>query len=66
VAVIYDLRIAIEKKIKEKGVDEAKYRGLVGLKAGRLLSLISANTPDDPAAIAKLRNAAREVLGVSL
>ena len=65
-AAMYDLRMAIEKKIESLGLDGAKTRGLIGLKSGKLLTLISPATPDDPAAIAKLRDVAREVLGVSL
>ena len=65
-SAIYDLRMAIEKKIQNDGLDAAKTKGMIALKAGKLLSLISPNTPDDTASITKLRNAAREVLGVSL
>jgi len=66
VSAIYDLRLAIEKKIQDDGLDAAKTKGLIALKAGKLLSLISPNTPDDAASLTKLRGAAREVLGVSL
>lgn len=65
-SAIYDLRLAIEKKIQADGRDMTQTKGLIALKAGKLLSLISPNTPDDPAFIAKLRGAAKEVLGVSL
>jgi hypothetical protein len=41
-------------------------KGKLGLKAGLLISLISANTPDNPASIAKLRLAAMEVLNLAL
>lgn len=59
---MYDLKMAIEKKIKDDGLDVAQYRGLIGLKSGKLLSLINSNTPDDAATMMKLRAAARELL----
>jgi len=65
VSALYDLRIAIEKKIKGDGLDEAKFKGQIGLRAGKLLALITPNTPDDPAVIAKLRQAAKDVLHAS-
>jgi hypothetical protein len=65
-AVLYDLRMAIEKKIEADHLDATHVRGQIGLKAGKLISLISPNTPDDPVVIGKLRSAAREVLGLNI
>ena len=65
-SVLYDLRLLIEAKIKAEGLDAAQIRGQVGLKSGRILSLISPNTPDDPAALAKMRQAARDILHMSV
>ena len=64
--VLYDLKISIDKKISMDGLDSMKLRGQIGLRAGRLLSLIAPNTPDDPVAVAKLRSAAKEFLNVTL
>lgn len=61
-SVLYDLRIAIEKKIKADHLDEAQIKGQIGLRAGKLLSLIGPNTPDDPATISKIRQAASDLL----
>ena len=59
---IYDLKVAIEKKIKDDGHDVAQLRGMIGLKSGKLLSLITPTTPDDPVVIGKLRQTAGELL----
>lgn len=64
-SVLYDLRIAIEKKIKTDRLDEVKVKGQIGLRAGKLLSLIGPNTPDDPVVIAKIKQAASELLHAS-
>jgi hypothetical protein len=66
VGAMYDLRMAIEKKIDEDKLDPAKTRGMIGLKAGRLLSFITPSTADDPATITKMRDAARELLHANL
>ena len=64
--VLYDLRVAIEEKIKKDGLDPAEVRGKIGLRTGRLMSLLSPTTPDDPVVIAKYRLAAKEVLKLNL
>ena len=63
---LYDLKILIEANIAAGGLDSAEVRGKIALRAGRLLSFISPNTPDDPDGIAKLKRAAKEVLNLSL
>ena len=63
---LYDLKLKIEEKIKADGLDAAEVRGKIGLKSGKLLALISATTPDDPAAVAKMKQAAKDVLNLSL
>jgi hypothetical protein len=65
VSLLYDLRVLIDNKIKADGLDEITVRGEIGLRAGRLVSLISPRTPDDPVALAKLRQAAKDVLHMS-
>jgi hypothetical protein len=63
---LYDMRLAIENKIKADGLDAMAIKGQIGLRSGRVLVLISASTPDDPVAVAKLKKAAKEVLNLSL
>ncbi len=66
VSQLYDLRLRIEEKIKNAGLDPMEIKGKIGLRSGKLLALISPTTPDDPQAIAKLKLAAREVLNLNL
>ncbi len=63
---LYDLRMAIENKIKTEGLDATEVKGKIGLRSGRILALISANTPDDPVAVAKLKQAVKDVLNINL
>ncbi|MFZ0951884.1 MAG: hypothetical protein WAN17_06435 [Candidatus Sulfotelmatobacter sp.] len=62
---LYDLKLLIEKKIKADGLDANAVRGKIGLQSGRMLLLIDANSKDDPAAVASLRQAIKEVLNIS-
>jgi hypothetical protein len=64
VSKLYDLKLLIENKIKTDGLDAMAVKGKIGLRSGRTLALISPTTPDDPAALAKLRQAAKEVLNL--
>ena len=66
VSQLYDLRMLIEAKIKTFGLDAKDTKGKIGLRSGKLLAFISPTTPDDPAAIAKLKLAAKEVLNLNL
>lgn len=63
---LYDMRMEIEAKIKSSGMDAMDVKGKIGLRSGKLLAFITPTTPDDPASIAKLRAAAKEVLNLSL
>jgi hypothetical protein len=65
VSQLYELRVLIENKIKADGLDAMKVKGQIGLRSGRILALISPSTPDDPAAVCKLRQAAKEVLNIN-
>jgi len=65
VSQLYDLKVLIEAKIAAGGLDSAEVRGNIALKAGRLLSFISPNTPDDPAGVAKLKQAIKDVLNIN-
>jgi hypothetical protein len=66
VSQLHDLKLRIEEKIRADGLDETAMKGKIGLRAGKLLAFITASTPDDPDAIAKLKAAAKEVLNLSL
>jgi hypothetical protein len=66
VGQLYDLKVRIEEKIKADGLDASDMKGKIALKSGKLLAFISASTPDEPEAVAKLKLAAKEVLNLSL
>jgi hypothetical protein len=66
VSQIYEMKLRIEEKIKKDKLDESDIKGKIGLKAGKLLAFITPTTADDPAAVAKLRAAAKEILNLSL
>jgi hypothetical protein len=60
------MRLRVEEKIKADQLDPMQVKGSIGLKSGLLVSLISANTPDNPQSIAKFRMAVKEVLNLAL
>jgi hypothetical protein len=66
VSQLYDLKIRVDERIKAGNLDGAEVRGRIGLKAGRLLAFISPSTPDDPASVAKLKLAIKEVLNINV
>jgi len=66
VSQMNDIKLRIENKIKTDGLDEKEVKGKIGLRAGKLLAFITPSTPDDPATIVKLKQAAKEVLNLSL
>jgi hypothetical protein len=66
VSQIYDIKLKIEEKIKKDKLDENEIKGKIGLKAGKLLAFITASTPDDPAVVAKMKQAANEILKLNL
>jgi hypothetical protein len=63
---LFEAKQKIDLVIQQKGLDPAQIKGAIGLKTGILLNLLNANTPDDPAKLAKLKQAAAEVLGLQL
>jgi hypothetical protein len=65
VGQLYDLKVLIENKIKADGLDAMEVKGKIGLRSGRMLAFIKADTPDDPAAVAKLKQAVKDVLNIS-
>lgn len=54
---------AVEQIIARKGLDDFKTKGLISMKSGFFLSIITPDTPDDSAKLTSLRAAAEEVLG---
>lgn len=63
---IYDIKVAIDKSIKDKNLNEFEVKGKIGLKTGVMLVTITPLTPDDPDKIKRLKDAAKEVLGLIL
>ena len=63
---IYTIKLRIEEKIKADGLDANEVKGKIGLRTGKLLAFITPSTADDPETIAKMKQAAKEVLGLSL
>jgi hypothetical protein len=55
----------IESKIKADGLDAMDVKGRIGLRSGRMLAFITPTTEDDPDAVAKLRQAIKDVLHIS-
>jgi hypothetical protein len=66
VGQLYDLKKRIEEKIKADGLDAMDMKGKIGLRSGKLFAFITPTTPDDPEIVAKLKQAAKEVLNLSL
>jgi hypothetical protein len=59
---LFEMRQKIEKAIEDKNLPALKVKGTIGLKTGLDVSVITPETPDDEAKIAKLRQAVKEVL----
>ena len=62
---LQELSKKIDEIISEKGLDRMPTRGKIGLKSGILMAF-NENTPDDSEKITKIKQAAREVLGVGI
>jgi hypothetical protein len=65
-SVLYEIRMKIEKTIQQKKLDEHQIRGAIGLRCGLLLNFITPDTPDDPAAVERLKRAVLDVLKVQV
>jgi len=65
VSQLYDLKMLIENKIKADGLDAMDVKGKIGLRSGRMLAFITPTTADDPEAVAKLKQAVKDVLHIS-
>jgi len=66
VSQLNDMKTQIEEKIKTDGLDAKDIKGKISLKSGKLLAFITSATPDDPETVAKLRQAAKEILNMAL
>ena len=60
---LHDITRRIDAAILRRGLPIFKTKGLIAIRAGFALTLIDAQTPDDPQRIASLLAAASEVLG---
>ena len=60
---VYEAVQRIEDHIREKGLEPAHTRGLISEEMGFAVGLISQDTPDDPALLEALLDAAETVLG---
>jgi len=63
---LYDYCQQIQQHIERNNLDVFKSRGELALRCGFLISLIGPDEPDDADKIAALRDAARDVFGITL
>jgi hypothetical protein len=63
---LYDYAVRIQKHVEDNNLDAFKTRGALALQTGFLITLVGENDPDDPQRISALREAARDVLGLTL
>ncbi len=63
---LYDYSQRIQHEIDSRGLDVFKTRGEMAMRCGFIITLIRPDEPDDPAKLAKLQDAAKQVLGISL
>jgi len=66
VSQLNDMKLQIEAKIKAAGLDAKEVKGKISLRSGKVFAFITEETPDDPATIAKMKQAAKEVLNMNL
>lgn len=63
---LYDAVAEIDRTISARGLDTAKVKGEISMKAGFFLAIIFPHTPDDPEKLIRLRTAAKDVLGITV
>jgi hypothetical protein len=63
---LFDAKLKLDRLIREKNLDVAEVNGKLSLKSGVLLALVRETTPDDPAKMERLRDAARKLLATEL
>ncbi len=64
--ILYDYCTQIQNHIEHNGMDLFRVRGELALRVGFLISLIDPDDPDDPEKVRALREAADDVLGLTL
>lgn len=62
---LFELSKQIDEIISQKGLDRMITRGKIGLKSG-VLMVFNEKTPDDNEKLRKIKEAAKEILGVAL
>jgi uncharacterized protein YqgV (UPF0045/DUF77 family) len=62
---IFELSKKIDEIISKKGMDKMVTRGKIGIRSGVLMSF-NEKTPDNPERIRKIKEAVKEVLGVTI
>jgi len=63
---LYDYCQQVQQHIERNNLDVFKSRGELALRCGFLVSLVGPDEPDDPQKIASLREAAKDVFGITL
>lgn len=63
---MYDACREVIDYIDRSGLDVYKTRGAITLRTGFLITLVDEDDVDDPARIAAIREAAKEVLGIDI
>jgi hypothetical protein len=66
VSKLYDMKVRIDQKIASDKLDANEIKGKLGLRCGTLLAFITASTVDNPETVMKLKQAAKEILQLSL
>lgn len=64
--LLYDYSTRVQQHIESNGLDLFKSRGELAIRCGFLITLVRPDDPDDPAKVQALRDAAREMFGLSL
>jgi hypothetical protein len=63
---LYDYCVQIQEHIDHQGLDVFRTRGALALECGFLITLVGENDPDEPQKVQALRDAAQNVLGLTL
>jgi hypothetical protein len=63
---MYQALKQIDAVVAEKDMDLFRTRGLISLRLGFMVGLISEDTPDDPEKLQALLDAAEDVLGTRI
>jgi hypothetical protein len=66
VGELYDVCQAVLREIDTRGLDVFRTRGAVNLQVGFLITLVHEDDPDDLQRIAAVRQAAKDILDLTL